>query len=111
MMRRWIAYALMAIGFVWIAGVCLDLFSAQHHVLWIWHSQNLTAGGMIPRADAIGQMRKLELAIQDVYQPLVIPAFLIVLGGVLNGIGRGKHSEQGTTPLPSAPAGPSEDAR
>jgi len=64
------AYALMAIGFIWIAAVCLDIFGAQHHVLWIWHSQNLTAGEMIPRSDAVRQMRKLELAIQKVYQPL-----------------------------------------
>jgi hypothetical protein len=92
-MRKLIAYALMAIGFIWIAGVCLDLFGARHHVLWIWHSQNLTAGEQIPRTDAVNQMRKLELAIQDVYQPLVIPAGLILLGGILNGIGKRKTTE------------------
>lgn len=110
MMRRWTAYALMAIGFVWIAGVCLDLFGAQHHVLWIWYSQNLTAGEMIQRADAIGQMRKLELAIQDVYQPLVVPALLIVIGGILNGIGKRKGTQQSAASLPRAPSGHSEGA-
>ena len=84
----------MAIGFIWIAGVCLDLFGAQHHVLWIWHSQNLTVGDTISRADAVGQMRKLELAIQEVYQPLVFPAGMILLGGILNGIRRRKNTER-----------------
>lgn len=93
----------MAIGLIWIAGICLDLFGAQHHVLWIWHSQNLTAGEMIPRSDAVEQMRKLELAIQDVYQPLVIPAALIVLGGILNGIRRRKDTKPATLPY-SEPA-------
>jgi hypothetical protein len=103
MMKRIAAYALMIVGFVWIAGVCRDLFCAQHHTLWIWHSQNLTAGEMIPRTDAVDQMRKLELAIQDVYQPLVIPAGLILLGGILNGIGRRKATEPATPPC-SGPA-------
>ena len=79
------ASALMLIGFIWITGVCLDLFSAKHHLLWIYHSQNLTTGKMIPRIDAISQMRKLELDIQNVYQPLVIPALLMLIGGILNG--------------------------
>ncbi len=102
-MKRIAAYACMIIGFVWIAGVCLDLFGAHHHVLWIWHTQNLTAGETIPRTDAVDQMRKLELAIQDVYQPLVIPAGLILLGGILNGIGRRKATEPATPPY-SEPA-------
>ena len=75
----------MAIGFIWIASVCLDLFGAQHHVIWIWHSQNLTAGEMIPRTDAVSGMRKLELDIHRVYQSLVIPAGLMLLGRILNG--------------------------
>ena len=94
MIKKVIAYAFMLIGFTWITGVCLDLFSAPHHTLWIWHSQHLTAGETIPRDDAVGQMRKLELAIQDVYQPLVIPAFLMLVGGILNGIGKRKSTEQ-----------------
>ena len=93
MMKRITAYVLMIVGFVWIASVCLDLVGAQHHVLWIWHVQNLTAGDMIPRTDAVGQMRELELAIQDVYQPLVIPAGLIFIGGILNGTGKRKAIE------------------
>ena len=75
----------MATGFIWIAGVCLDLFGAQHHVLWLWHSQNLTTGETIPRADAVANMRNLELAIHGKYQSLVIPAGLMLLGGILNG--------------------------
>ena len=90
MIKKVISYALLLIGFVWIAGVCLDLFSAQHHSLWVWHSQNLTAGESIPRDDAVSQMRKLELAIQNVYQPLVIPALLMLIGGILNGIKKNK---------------------
>ena len=92
MIRQLAAFVLMVIGFIWIAGVCLDWFGAQHHALWIWHSQNLTTGEMIPRADAVATMRRLELAIHGVYQSLVIPAGLILLGGILNGT-RKKTSE------------------
>lgn len=38
----------------------------------------------------IDQMRELELAIQDIYQPLFIPALLMLVGGVLNGIGKAR---------------------
>ena len=93
-MRKLIAYTLMLIGFAWIAIVCLDLLVALHHTLWICHVQNLPPGDMIPRGEAIDQMRSLELAIQDVYQPLVIPAFMIVVGGILNGTKRGEPTEQ-----------------
>jgi len=86
--RRAIAYVLMFIGFVWIAGVCLDLFGAWHHLLWISHSQNLTQGDTVSRSDAIAQMRSLELAIHDVYQQLVVPALLLLAGGILNGTGK-----------------------
>ena len=74
----------MAIGILWIATVCLD--GARCHTLWMWHSQNLTAGEMIPRTDAVNQMRSLSLAVRDIYRPLVIPAAMILIGGVLNGI-------------------------
>ena len=93
MIKKSIAYTLMLIGFIWITGVCLDLFSARHHTLWIWHSQNLAKESLVPRDDAVGQMRKLELAIQAVYQPLVIPAFLMLVGGVMNGLGRRRTSQ------------------
>ena len=39
-------------------------------------------------------MRKLERAIQDVYQPLVIPAFLMLIGGIMNGINKKSGEEQ-----------------
>ena len=95
MIKRLTAYALMLIGFMWIADVCLDISSARHHDLWIWHSHNLTARELIPRTDAIGQMRNLELAIKNVYQLLIIPAALIVFGGILNGTGkRKKYSKE-----------------
>ena len=74
----------MAIGFLWIATVCLD--GAKCYGLWMWHSQNLTAGEMIPRTDAVNQMKSLSLAVRDIYRPLVIPAVMILIGGVLNGI-------------------------
>ena len=74
----------MAIGLLWIATVCLD--SARFYSLWMWHSQNLTAGELIPRTDAVNQMKDLSLAVRNIYRPLVIPAVMILVGGVLNGI-------------------------
>ena len=76
----------MAIGIFWIATVCL--YSTRFHTLWMWHCQNLTAGEMIPRTDAVTQMRSLSLAVRDIYRPLVIPAAMILIGGILNGIKR-----------------------
>lgn len=91
MIKKGIAYTLMLIGFAWIICICLDIFSAQHLSLWLIHSQHLTSGTMIPRDDAVSQMRELELAIQDVYQPLVIPALFMLAGAILNGIGNPKE--------------------
>ena len=87
------AYIMMSVGFLWIAAACLDLFGSPHHTLWIWHSKNLPAGEMIPRENAVSSMRDMALSIQDTYQPLIIPASMILLGGILNGRKRRKDIE------------------
>ena len=83
----------MLIGLVWIGWVCLD--SARPYALWMWHSQHLTSGEMIPRDDAVAQMKDLQLALRDLYRPLIIPALLMLAGGILSGIGKKRVTEQG----------------
>ena len=87
------AYIMMSVGFLWIAAACLDLFGSPQHTLWMWHSKNLPAGEMIPRVNAVSSMRDMALSIQDSYQPLIIPASMILLGGILNGRKRRKDIE------------------
>ena len=48
---------------------------------------------MIPRENAVSSMRDMALSIQDTYQPLIIPASMILLGGILNGRKRRKDIE------------------
>ena len=83
MTRRIIVYSLLLIGIGWILFVCLD--SASPYALWMWHSQNLIEGEMIPRADAVFQMKKLQIALRDEYSILIIPAILMLAGGIING--------------------------
>ncbi|MDA3797858.1 MAG: hypothetical protein PF692_02130 [Kiritimatiellae bacterium] len=83
MIRKIIAYSLLLIGIGWILFVCLD--SAGPYASWMWYSQNLTEGEMIPRTDAIFQMKKLQLALRDEYRILIIPAILMLAGGIING--------------------------
>ena len=95
----------MILGFLWIAAVSLDLFGSPQHTLWMWHSKNLPTGELIPRVNAVSSMREMALAIQNSYQPLIIPATMLLIGGILNGRKRREDIE------PAPPAGRGEAPR
>ena len=89
-----IGIALLLIGFVWIAWDAADGFVNYQYVSWIWHSQHLPIGENIKRADAIAAMRELCLALKDRHQIVVIPACLMLTGGILLAISKRSSSNE-----------------
>ena len=77
---RTIGILLLIAGFLWIAG---DGFTNYQHARWAGQSQHLPAGETIPRAEAVRAMRKLSLALKDRHRLVLVPATLMLTGGLL----------------------------
>ncbi|MBC2603551.1 hypothetical protein [Puniceicoccus vermicola] len=79
---RILAYSLMFIGF---AGCLAVGLSSYHHTAWIWHTQQLKEGENIEREAVESEMRALSLDLNERYRIAILPASLILIGGILNG--------------------------
>lgn len=80
-MRR-LGISLLVTGFLWITWDAVDSFVGYQHKRWIWQSQHLPAGETIPRTEAVGAMRELSLALKDRHRVVLIPALLMLAGGL-----------------------------
>ena len=78
-MKNYIAYSLLILGFIWI--VNKSVLSTSSHTLYIFHSQQLPEDENITRESAAMRLREFQLDINDNYNVLVIPAFLMLIGG------------------------------
>jgi uncharacterized membrane protein HdeD (DUF308 family) len=80
---RLLGLALLVVGFLWIAWDAASGFTTYQHSRWIWQSQHLPEGETIKRTDAIGAMRELSLALKDRHRVVVVPALLMLVGGMV----------------------------
>jgi len=79
---RLLGFSLLGIGFLWITLDVVSGFSNFQHMNWIWHSQNLPSGETIEKSAAVGVMRELSLALNTRHRIVVIPALLMLVGGL-----------------------------
>ena len=88
-MRR-LGLCLLFIGFLWIAWGTSTGFVMYQHMRWWWHSGTLPQGQTVPRDAAISAMRDLSLELKDKHRMILIPATLMLAGGLTAAYGRRK---------------------
>ena len=76
-------------GFLWLAFHASS--TAFSYTRWMYHSQHLPEGKTIPRSDAINAMRDLQLELKDHHRFVLLPAMVMLVGGLTAAIG-GKKS-------------------
>ena len=76
-------WILLILGFLWIAWDCVSGFTLVQHTRWIAETQHLPEGESIGRDDASAAMRSLALSLKDYHRMLLVPAAMMLLGGVL----------------------------
>ena len=83
--------ALLLFGFLWIAVDTANTFVIYQYSHWMWQSQQLPEGETIKRADAIAAMRDLSLALKDRHRVVILPASLMLAGGLAAAFSRRKQ--------------------
>ena len=76
-------WVLLLLGFLWIALDCVSGFTQLQHTRWIAEAKQLPAGESVSREDASVAMRSLALSLKDYHRMLLVPAAMMLLGGVL----------------------------
>ena len=95
----------MLIGFTWIIYICLKMdVSNKDYSLMVKHVKNLPEGEMILRKDAVSEIREFQLDIRHYNQSLIIPALLMLIGGIINGMNRKKSEPDVSANLDTAVA-------
>lgn len=89
------AWFLLLLGFLWIVWDCVGGFTHLQHTLWIAESKQLPAGKSLGREQAALAMRSLALALNDYHRILLVPATMMLLGGVLLSV---ESSSKGAKP-------------
>lgn len=70
-------------GFFWLMFDALSSFASYQHRAWILQSKDLPVEDQIPRDRANSSMRELSLDLKNRHRIIVIPATLMLLGGLL----------------------------
>jgi hypothetical protein len=84
-----IAYMLLLIGFAWILLVSLGILtdrSLGKYLCW-----PIEETEMVPRSEAVAQIQAVLTGVRHMYGSLIIPATMMLLGGILNGIATAKR--------------------
>jgi hypothetical protein len=81
-MKR-IGLNILIVGFIWLMFDTISSYTSYQHRQWIWQSKNLPAGEEIPRDDAVMAMRELSLDLKDRHRVVIMPAALMLIGGLL----------------------------
>ena len=93
---RLFGVALLVVGFVWIAWDAASGFVTDQHSIWIWQSQHMPPGDTLTRSQATGAVRELSLALKDRHRVVIIPALLMLVGGLTAAFSR--NSQRHDTP-------------
>ncbi len=88
---RLLGIALLIFGFLWIAFDTADSFVGYQHTHWLWQSQRLPNSETIKRTDAISAMRNLSLDLKDRHRVIVLPALLMLAGGLVAALRQSKQ--------------------
>ena len=86
--------ALLVFGFLWLAWDAAIGFVTDQHTMWIWQSQHLPPGDTLTRSQASGAMRELSLALKDRHRVILLPALLMLAGGLIAAFSKRKQKEE-----------------
>jgi hypothetical protein len=85
---RFLGFSLVIAGFLWIAWDCAAGFVGYQHRRWIWQTQHMPTGEDIKRTDAAGAMRELSLDLNNRHREVLLPAVVMLAGGLILGFRR-----------------------
>jgi hypothetical protein len=85
-MHKIAAYVLLIGGGLWISVITVEWFDAPHRHAWVGQSEQLPGGDNVPREAAVAGLRSLQKSLDGYYSQLFIAGFLMLVGGVVNGI-------------------------
>jgi hypothetical protein len=80
---KYIGLAFVIIGFIWAIKEVGVTFTSYQHSSWIWRSQNLPAGDMIRRDEAITAMREISLDLNRQQRSVLYPMTAMLLGSLM----------------------------
>jgi hypothetical protein len=83
---RVLGVILMFFGFLWIAADIV-VFSGVQHGRWIWQTQHLSDSELIGRDEASRAMREYGLALKNHNRVLLLPACIMLIGGLFAACG------------------------
>ena len=86
-----IGIAVLTLGFVWIAFDASVTFTAYSYAHWMWHTKQFSTGDVVPRAQAINGMRDFQIAVKDRHRLVLLPASLMLAGGLIGALGNRKE--------------------
>ena len=72
----------LIVGFLWVAWDCATGFVVYQYARCMRQTQHLPAGETIKRADAAGAMWELSLDLKNRHRQILIPALLMLAGGL-----------------------------
>ena len=82
-----LSYSFLLTGFVWIIYIVLMMeTSNKDYSLMIFHIKNLPDKELITRKAAASEIRGFQLDICHTIHTLIMPAILMLVGGILNGL-------------------------
>jgi len=91
---RLLGIALLIIGFLWISWDAAIGFVSDQHSMWIWQSQHMPPGDTLTRSQASGAMRELSLALKDRHRVIILPALLMLAGGLIAAFSRRRQKDE-----------------
>ena len=86
-LMRSVGLVTLILGFAWIAYDCFGGFTAFQHTNWIMSAKELPEGTDMPRDEAIMAIRKTSLRLKDRHRVVLIPAGLMLAGGLMLAMG------------------------
>lgn len=78
-------------GFLWIGWDAAVGFSDDQHTIWVAHTQHLSSGETLTRDQASIELRQLSLALKDRHRVVILPAILMLAGGLISALSNRKQ--------------------
>jgi uncharacterized membrane protein len=86
--------SLLVIGFLWIMAEITVGFTATSYTQSMWHQKNLSESETIPRSEAISALNSLTLHLKKQQSRIFLPAFFMLLGGIISTFAPSKKTQQ-----------------
>ena len=87
--------------------ITVELFDAPHRDIWVGQSERLPGGDNVPREAAVAGLGRLQKSLDSYYSQLSIAGFLMLVGGVVNGI----NMKRKVTTIQSSEREPADELR